>query len=85
MTGNGAADLEFRLDRDEGGDRLLLGVEAGAVKLAVVVPDDVSRATVEAAAAGCVRELVRHAGAGPEQASPGYDGAGGREHAGDDR
>ncbi len=86
MTGN-ASDLEFVFDRDEGGDRLLLGVESGTVKLAVVVPDDVPRATLKTATAGCVRELLGHAGASDGRdadASRGRDaGASGGPAAGD--
>lgn len=60
MTRNGAADLDVRLIRDEGGQRLLLGVESRQVKLAVIAPDDVSRKTLETTAADCVRELAAH-------------------------
>lgn len=88
MTG-GASDLEFRFDRDECGDRLLLGVESGTVKLAVVAPDEVPRAALKSAAAGCVRELVGHAGPGDaagdaEQATPGVETASGPERAASD-
>lgn len=58
MTRNGAADLDVRLIRDEGGQRLLLGVESGRVKLAVIAPDEISRTTLETAAADCVHELA---------------------------
>lgn len=59
-------DADINWLRDERGSRLLVGVEAGSVKLAAVVPAGVPRSKVRRSLRECSRELEHYADAAEE-------------------